>query len=1064
MSTELPSLHQTERALLDSEIRLQQVLDNSSAVVFAKDTGGRYLFVNREFERVTGLAAAQMVGRTDEQLFPPAIACRFRHNDLLVLQQRQSVVFEETADFGSGIRTFISSKFPLLDSGGVAYAVCGMATDITERKHREQAFSAAALAVSQSEEETLYRQLTRYLATILDVDCAFIATTAEGQGCPMQMLAFYLDGDVRENFSYPLAGTPCETVVGHRFRIYPSRLTELFPHDEAFRELGLDCYAGHPLTEASGKSLGLIAVVSRRPFKDPALIEATLRIFAVRVNAELERAAAATALKSSEANYRQIFEASEDAILVHDWYSGAVVDVNPRACEASGYSRDELLSLDVRKLGAGEPPYTEVEGMQWIEKAKREGGATFEWCHRNKDGSLHWDEVRLKPAEIGGRRRILSFSREITERKRAEEALRASEEQYRAVFNASADGLYLRDADFRIVDVNPAYLAMKGYTREELLGSDSMMPASTRSDGEWREQLDRVLAGEVVLYETQAARKDGTWFDVEVRGMPLLYRGRPHALYSARDISERKRADQALRASEEQYRAVFNASADALVLWNSRVERVDVNPAYERMYGYSRDEVLAGERSHRLSEEHRRLQADIVTRTLAGEHCHCEIESVRRSGERFPIEVRSIPILHRGEPHVLAMIRDLTERRRVEDDRAQLEAQLRQAQKMEAIGQLTGGIAHDFNNLLTSIMGYVSLASDSEPAVRDPRLSGYLAQALRSCERARDLIQQMLMFSRGQRGSPRLVSLGSVVRGALPTIQAGMPGTLELVVDCDASAPPVMVDASQVEQVLLNLCINARDATDGIGRVSIGVRALHAGSGRCMGCRQTIGGRFVELVVEDDGHGMEPTVMERIFEPFFSTKETGKGSGMGLAMVHGIVHEHRGHVIVESLPGQGARFRVLWPAASDAVDVAPGESEHDAAAHPPRPRLDGSVLVVDDEETVGEFMRELLGTWGLNATCTARPEEALELVRAEPSKFDVVITDQSMPRLTGLELARELHGVRADLPVILYTGHGEGLSDGEISAARLCAVMRKPVDPVLLSQTLARCLAPARQC
>jgi PAS domain S-box-containing protein len=938
MSTQMPSMHQAERALLDSEIRLQQVLDNSSAVVFAKDRSGRYMLVNSEFERVTGLAATQMLGKTDEQVFPPALAARFRHNDLLVLQERRSIEFEETADFGAGTRTFISSKFPLMDSNGVAYAVCGMATDITERKHREQAFSAAALAVSQSEEETLYRQLARYLATILDVDCAFIATTAAGEGCPMQMLAFYLDGDVRENFSYPLAGTPCETVVGHEFRLYPSRLAELFPLDDAFRELGLDCYAGHPLAEANGNPLGLIAVVSRRPLQDPALVEATLRIFAVRVNAELERAAAAAALRSSEASYRQIFEASEDAIFVHDWDTGAIVDVNRRACEIYGYTRAELLAPDIREISAGEPPYTEVEALQWIERAKHEGAASFEWRRRNKDGSLHWDEVRLKPAEIGGQRRILAFTREITERKLAEEAL---------------------------------------------------------------------------------------------------------------------------RASEEQYRAVFNASADALVLWNSRSERVDVNPAYEQLYGYSRQEVLAGARASELPADHRQQQARIIDRTLAGSRYHGEIETVRRSGERFPIEVRTIPIQHRGEPHVLAMIRDLTERRRVEDHRMQLEAQLRQAQKMEAIGQLTGGIAHDFNNLLTSIMGYVALASDSEPAARDPRLAGYLAQAQRSCERARDLIQQMLMFSRGQRGSPQLASLASVVNGALPTINAGMPGTLELVVDNDESAPPVLVDASQVEQVLLNLCINARDATDGIGRVGIGVRAVNVDGRHCMGCRQAISGRFVEMVVGDDGHGMRPEVIERIFEPFFSTKETGKGSGMGLAMVHGIVHEHGGHVVVESMPGQGAQFRVMWPVASDAGAVVPGEAGRDAAARPLRPRLEGTVLVVDDEVSVGEFMRELLGTWGLKATWTARPEEALELVRADPLRFDVVITDQSMPKLTGVTLARGLHELRADLPVILYTGHGEGLADGDVSAARLCAVMRKPVDPALLSQTLARCLASA---
>jgi len=931
-------LHTAERALLDSEIRLQQVLDNSGAIVFAKNRDGRYLFVNREFERVTGRTSTQMLGQTDDEIFQPELAARFRHNDLRVLQEKHSIEFEEVADFGGGTRTFLSSKFPLLDSEGVAYAVCGMATDITERKRLEDAFSAAALAVSQSEEETLYRQLARYLSTILDVDGAFIATTAPGDSCRMRMLAFHLDGETRENFSYPLAGTPCETVVGQGFRLYGSRLAELFPSDLDFQRLGIDGYAGQPLSDARGNPLGLIAVVSRQPFKDPSLVEATLRIFAVRVNAELERAAAADALRASEANYRQIFEASEDSIFVHDWDTGAILDVNARACEAYGYSREDLMRLRAGDLSAGEPPYTEADAIVWIERAKREGAVSFEWRRRNSDGSLRWDDVRLKRAEIGGQPRVLAFTRDITERKQAEEAL---------------------------------------------------------------------------------------------------------------------------RASEEQYRAVFNASADALVLWNSRSERVDVNPAYELLYGYSRDKVLAGQRARDLPGDYRQQQSRIIARTLAGEPYCGEIETMRRSGERFPIEVRTIPIRHRGEPHVLAVIRDLTEHHSVEQERAQLEARLRQAQKMEAIGQLTGGIAHDFNNLLTSIMGYVALASERESALGDSRLGGYLLQALRSCERARDLIQQMLMFSRGRRGSPRAVSLATVVNGALSTLRAGLPDTLEFSIETDDSVPPVFVDPSQVEQVLLNLGINARDATAGIGHLKIGVLPMRAEGLLCTGCRQGISGQFVELIVEDDGHGIDAAVVERIFEPFFSTKEAGKGSGMGLAMVHGIVHEHGGHVVVESSPGHGARFRVAWPVVAGANEITTQVSESAVPTRPPRLALDGSVLLVDDDESVREFMRELLESWGLRATCLASAATALERLRAEPGRFDVLITDQSMPRMTGLELAQRLRQQHDELPVILYTGHGENLAGDEIDAARLCAVIRKPVDPVLLSQTLARCLAPA---
>jgi len=930
------SLDLAERALQNSETRLQQVLDNTSAVVFAKDTQGRYLFVNREFERLASRPTSEVIGQTDDEVFPPPIATRFRYNDLRVLHEKRAIEFEEAGDFGNGTRTFLSAKFPLFDADGQIYAVCGVATDITVRKRLEEALSSAALAVSTSEADSLYRELVRYLATILEVDGAFIATIDPAQPGQLRMLAFHLDGETRENFSYPQLGTPCETVIGHGYRFYPTRLRELFPSDLDFGKLRVESYAGHPLDDSTGRPLGLIAVVSRRRLEHPTFVESVMRIFAVRVTSELERLAAAESAQASQASYREIFEASEDAIFVHDWQTGAILDANPQACAAYGYSRDELLQVRLGEISSGVPPFTEEEGLRRIEQAKLGGSVRFEWHRRSKDGSLHWDEVHLKSARIGGQRRVLGFTREVTERKHAEEAL---------------------------------------------------------------------------------------------------------------------------RASEEQYRAVFNASADALVLWNSRSERVDVNPAYERMYGYRRDEVLAGVRAWELPDEHRQLQSQIIELTLAGQSYHGEIETVRRSGERFPIEVRTIPIQYRGEPHVLAVIRDLTERRRVERDRAQLEVQLRQAQKMEAIGQLTGGIAHDFNNLLTSIMGYVTLASEREGSLVDRRLAGYLAQAQRSCERARDLIQQMLMFSRGQRGSPRTLPLGSLVEDALATVRPMLPATVTLAVDLVEAAPQVRVDPLQVEQVLLNLCLNARDAIDGAGFIRVQVRPLQVEGLVCTACRAATGGEFVELSVADDGHGMAPAVIERIFEPFFSTKETGKGTGMGLAMVHGIIHEHGGHVVVESAPGSGSRFRVLWPALPPGADETPTSSGHPGArTRRPRLALTGSVLVVDDEAAVGEFMRELLETWGLQATFVPQGQAALELLSGPGARFDAVITDQAMPRMTGIQLSRALQAARIDVPVILYTGYGEGLAQADLQAAGVRALLRKPVDPVALEAALSRVL------
>ena len=929
------SLHEVERALHESEARLQQVLDNSSALVFAKDRAGRYLFVNREFERLAARPAAAIIGHVDGDVFPPDTATRFRYNDLRVLHEKRAIEFEESGDFGAGPRTYLSSKFPLFDADGTVYAVCGIATDITERKHLEDALSSAALAVSTSEEETLYRELVRYLATILGADGAFIATFDPADPCRLHMLAFHLDGRIVENFAYPMMGTPCERVVGQQYRFYPSQLTELFPSDGDFRRLGVESYAGYPLNDAAGRARGIISVISRKPLERPAFVESVLRIFAVRASAELDRARAAEALRTSEASYREIFEASEDAIFVHDWDTGAIVDVNPRACEQSGYAHEELVRATLCHISACVPPYTKDEALRWIEQAKREGIARFEWQRHNKDGSLHWDEVVLRSARIAGRPRVLAFTREVTERKLREQELRESEDRLRATVAAAIDGIVAMDHEGRIIEFNPAAEACFGHRRSDVLGR---------------------------------------------RLVELL-------------IPERQRATFALDLQNSLRRGRVEATA---------------------------------------------LRAD---------------------GSEFPVELAIGVAQGAAGTIYIGYLRDISELKAAEARRVRLEAQLRQAQKMEAIGQLTGGIAHDFNNLLTSIMGYVALAAERQERLGDGRLEGYLAQARRSCERARDLIQQMLMFSRGQRGESRPVSVGRLVQESLQLVRAALPSTVELETGIAAGATTARLDPLQLEQVLLNLCINARDAVGGTGTLRVAVRPLPVEDAICAGCRATASGAFVELCVEDSGHGIAPELVERIFEPFYSTKETGKGTGMGLAIVHGIVHEHGGHVVVESEPGRGSRFRVLFPALPDDFEAADAAGNRAAAPRAERRSLEGSILVVDDEESVGEFMRELLDTWGMRATCIARPQDALEAVTRDPLRFDVVITDQSMPRMTGIQLARALHAVRADLPVILYTGYSDGLGQAEVAAAGLVAVLKKPVDPQALRGTLERCLA-----
>ena len=499
-------------------------------------------------------------------------------------------------------------------------------------------------------------------------------------------------------------------------------------------------------------------------------------------------------------------------------------------------------------------------------------------------------------------------------------------------------------------------------------------------------------------------------------------------------------------ASEERYRAIFNVSLDAISLWDTDLYMIDANPAYFEMYGYSREEVIGQRFPSDLPPDYVVSQQALIRRTLAGESCQLEMAAIRKSGERFQIEAQTIPVRYRGATHAITVARDITKRKAAEEERMQLEMQLRQAQKMEAIGHLAAGIAHDFNNILTGILGFVVLASERQETIGDAKLGGYLEHAQASCRRARDLIKQLLTFSRGQRGEQRAISLSALVAEAHGLVRSTMPATLELQVTLDEVAPVVIADRVQLEQVLLNLCINARDALDGIGAARIIVRETRSADLVCSSCHRRVAGNFVELVVCDNGPGIPPDVMGRIFEPFFSTKDVGKGSGMGLAVVHGIVHEHGGHVVVEAPEEGGTTFRILLPPGAEDRRAEARAEASGPAPRAARPALRGRVLVVDDELSVAESTGELLRTWGLEVDLAPGPEEALLMLGSDPGAYDLVIADQTMPRMNGLQLAGKIARLSPAPPVVLYTGYADNVRRHELEAARVKNLVRKPFE------------------
>ena len=893
--------------------------------------------------RLEGTPCSHVVGRAFRYV-PQGVAAEFPPGAIFAAKGMDSYAAYPLNDSGGaplGLLVAMDRK-PIADAAlaeALLKIFAGRIVAEIERSRSDDALRAAALAVSGAYGESAFAELVRYLAILLHVEVAFIAHHDPDADPDMRVMAMVCDGQSMQHGHYALETSPCARVLGQGFLAVATGLRARFPDDHNARVTGMDSYAGYPLFDRQGRALGTLGVASRRPLVNLERIESMLQIFAVRAGAELEQLRAVDALRQSEASYRAIFESAEDAILIHDWDTGEVIDANPKACETFGYGREELRRIPVGGLSSGVAPFTPEQARGRIRLAKLGRCPPFEWHRRNKDGSLHWDEVRLKPAQIEGKPHILAYTREITEHKAALAALRAREEQYQAVFHGSADAMAIWNRDLLIVEINRAFTRLYGFEREDVVG--------------------------IVLD---------------------------------------KRTD--------------------LVAWAQR----------ERL----------------------------IRAALDGHEGLVEKKSPRKDGSVIEVELRYLPIAYAGEAHVLVVGRDLSARRAAEAEHARLEAQLRQAQKMEAIGQLTGGIAHDFNNILTSVMGYLVLGQDRAQVLEDATLVRQLGSAQTAAQRARDLIAQMLAFARRQRGERRRVALAAVVRQSLELLRPVLPSSVSVDAESlvDEADLYVNADPVQLEQVMFNLCINARDAIDGQGRIRVRLQRAEGGW-HCASCRARVeSGRWVALSVADTGRGVVPEAKERLFEPFFSTKAVGHGSGMGLAMVHGIVHDHGGHIDVQTQSGAGTIFRVLLPAtdaaAADSLQAHP-KSQRAAAV----PRLSGRVMLVEDDPMVGDFMAELIGSWGLDALLMRDPFAAAAWLADTTRPLDLLITDQTMPGLTGVELAQRACAARPGLPVFLYTADADISDAADLPGRGIRAVVRKPVDADGLRALVQRWLVPA---
>ncbi|MDP2833530.1 MAG: PAS domain S-box protein [Pseudomonadota bacterium] len=404
--------------------------------------------------------------------------------------------------------------------------------------------------------------------------------------------------------------------------------------------------------------------------------------------------------------------------------------------------------------------------------------------------------------------------------------------------------------------------------------------------------------------------------------------------------------------------------------------------------------------------------------------------------------------IYDGEGHPAwldGVIVDITKNIALREEQEHLQAQLQQAQKMEALGQLTGGIAHDFNNILAAVLGFAKLALRRHAPDPNSELAEYLREVVTAGERARDLVARMLTFSRAQPGrTARPLAPRPLIKEVVKMLAATIPSGIHIDTHIETEVPDVAIDPVDLQQILVNLAINARDTLDGRGRIRITLTHRRVEQQICSACRERFSGDTLELSVADDGQGIAPEALPHIFEPFFTTKPVGKGTGMGLAMVHGLTHRAGGHVQVESSVGQGSTFHIHLPVAM------PTSGDATPARAMPLPPIAsgqrGQVLIVDDEVAVLHLLHITLKSAGWHPSCFSSPRQALAVFRDAPDDFVAVISDQTMPSMTGGELIRTLHEVRPHLPAILCTGHSDGLDETTARQQGIRRLLLKPVD------------------
>jgi len=752
-------------------------------------------------------------------------------------------------------------------------------------------------------------------------------------------------------------------------------------------------------------------------------------------------------LQDSEEKFRLLMDSLEAMVYVADMETYEILFINQYGRETIGDVTGKICwqSLQVDQTGP-----CDFCTNKYIIDADGNPGSPYIWEFQNTltdqwfhivDRLIKWTDGRIVRLEI---------ATDISKRKKAEIALQESEAKYSKLFNSEIDAIAIFDADTReIVDVNSAFLKVYGYSREEALQlkAEDMSGEPERTVASIKASAEK---GDTRIRRRLHKMKDGTEIIVDIAAGPVILKDKKFMFGRFHDITDHVRSEKALSESELRFRIAFKTSPDSININKMDGTYIEINEGFTELTGYTRGDVL-GRSSLDINIWNDLEDRKTLTEKLKkiGRVENLEAEFLMKDGS-IKTALMSASIIHlHGEPHILSITRDITARKKVANDKAKLETQLRQAHKMEAIGTMAGGIAHDFNNILTIIVGNAELArhfTKDDGSVKD-----YIDQIFKASDRAQKMVRQILAFSRKTKQNLVPVKPHMVLIETLTLLNSTIPSSVKIRQNFDTECRTIKADPTQLNQILINLSANAVYAMNEKGLLEVSLQEVELDKNDTRFKESLKPGPYAMLTVTDTGEGMSSEVIERIFDPFFTTKKVGKGTGLGLSVVHGIVESHGGVISVESTLGKGTTFRLYFPIIDEtAVQTANTDPGHYTGNE--------RILFVDDEESLVEIGAEMLKLMGYQVTAETSSLDAFKTFKTNPDNFDLVLTDQTMPNMSGAELAVELLKIRPAIPIILCTGYSSKISDKMAKEIGIADYFMKPFNTKQLAEIVRKTL------